>query len=530
MNAPTQSSMPANMATPIQENMDDEALADWINQCLNAGHTIGYLHAQYLCKVFNLDDNTASLYTSDPEKKSKTALRKLARRGLLQQKEMSLAALSAAHSADPTWHLTSINQSDIAVLVDTRLQSLGRAPGRGTPITQKTAWQVWADAGGRCMYTGCGKNLTSIPLYNKSARVGYLAHIVASDQNGPRGNAADSHRLSDNAENIMLMCDAHHRLIDCFAPAEYPADRLYEMRQAHRDLVHHYLDSLSFPRTKAITLHANLAQVPTYFNESDLIDAILDTGRAMLPKVDHHIRRCQRDDRRTPEFWVQYLSEHELDIQTLVNSFSDYHAAVIDELAVFPLHHIATMVLAGRIIGEARAVRVFQYHRQRGTWRWDPEATPQPVGTFSVDGLSQNQAREVLITIELTANLDEGALPASLAVEIDTGRMPWVRIRIQNPSGTCISHPDDLDQFRSVARQAINHVQDVMRASEVRLIAISPASSVFCFGQMLQAGHHPTYTIYDRASRDTPFCAAFSISGHDVTASAGTQVKTIMIR
>jgi hypothetical protein len=516
------------MPAPPQ-NLDDVALADWLDQCCSSRHTVGYLHAQYVCKVFDLTDRTGTLHPADPDKRSKTALRKLARLGLLRHLELPVATLNAARAVDPAWDLAPATQDQITALVGARLLTLGRA-GRGAAISQKTAWRVWTDAGGRCMFAGCGMDLTGIPLYNEPARVGYLAHIVASDPNGPRGNQADSHLLSDKPDNIMLMCDAHHRLIDCFAPAEHPADILFAMRQSHRDLVCSYLDSLAFPRAKAVTLHANLAHIPTYFHDSELIDAILATGRAMLPGVVHYVRRNQRDDRRTPEVWVQYLHEHYLQIQQLVNSFNDPGAADVDELAVFPLHHIATMVLAGRIIGEARSVQVFQYHRHRRTWRWDPDARPQPAGTFNLSGLTPDRADEVLITIELTANLDEEAIPENLMEAIAAGRMPRVRITTPNPDGACIRHPDDLDQFMNVARRAINHVQDVMRARSVHLIAISPASTVFCFGQMLQAGHHPTYTVYDRAGRDTPFGEAFSISGHEVTARAGSQTTIIPIR
>jgi len=447
----------------------------------------------------------------------------------LLQHDLPLEILDAANVVDPSWPLAPVAPDEIANLVDERLRSLGRT-GRGADISQPTAWKVWTDAGGCCMFEGCGSNLSTIPLYTRSAKISYLAHIIASDPNGPRGTLADSHRLSDDADNIMLMCDAHHRLIDSFAPGEYPAARLYAMRLSHLNLVRSYMGSLAYPRVQAITLHADLAGIPTYFQESDLIGAILDTRRAMSPGVEQHLRRTQRDDRRTPEFWVQYLHEHQLQIQRMVSSFNTSNCTSMCELAIFPLHHTATLVLAGRIIGEARPVRVFQYHRQRRTWCWDRNATPHPPGTITVEGLTSQQAHEVLITIELTANLDVNSLPVGMADKTSSGRMPWVRIQMPNPAPICIQHPDDLDQFMSVARLAVNHVQDVMHAERVHLIAISPASTVFCFGQMLQAGHHPTYTIYDRPSRDTPFVEAFSISGHDVTARAGAQTTNIALR
>lgn len=329
----------------------------------------------------------------------------------------------------------------------------------------------------------------------------------------------------------MLMCDAHHRLIDSFAPDIYDEPTLVAMRQTHRDMVRGYMESMRFPRAQAITLHANLAYVPTCFHKSEFIEAILATDRAMLPSVAHYVRRTsQRDDRNTPGFWPNYLREHENQIRELVTRFNNPNEAETDELAVFPLHHNATMLLAGRIMGEARAIQVFQYQRDRRSWAWEKNATPRPAGTFNVEGLSSDRTDEALVTIELTACVDEQAMPTELALKIADGQMPWVRITTPNPSFNCIAHPKDLDQFTQVARRAINHLQDVMRVRKVHLIAISPASTVFRFGQMLQAGHHPLYTIYDRASRDDKFVPAFSISGHEVSASDGSLSYRIAIR
>ena len=514
------------------ENLDDKALADWLNECFKHKRTVGYLHAGFVCKVVDCDDPSLILFPADPESKSKTALKKLARSNRLQCLDLSQAVLTSASVADPSWPLAPMaSEVEIADLIDARQEVLGRVSGRGPAITPRTAQKVWADAGGRCMFTGCAEDLSNVPLYRQPARVGYLAHIVASDPQGPRGCQHRSHPLSDNPDNIMLMCDAHHRLIDSFAPDVYDEPILVAMRQTHRDMVRGYMESMRFPRVKAITLHANLAYVPTCFHESEFIEAILATDRAMLPNVAHYIRRTsQRDDRNTPGFWPNYLREHENQIRELVTRFSSPNESDTDELAVFPLHHNATMVLAGRIMGEARAIHVFQYQRDRRTWAWEKNATPKPAGTFNVEGLSPDRTDEVLVTIELTASLDDQAMPTELAPKVAGGQMPWIRITTTNPSFDCIAHPKDLDQFAQVARQAINHLQDVMRVRKVHLIAISPASTVFRFGQMLQAGHHPLYTIYDRASREDKFVPAFSISGHEVSGSDGSQSYSIAIR
>ncbi len=514
------------------ENLDDKALAGWLNECFKFKRTVGYLHAGFVCKVVDCDDPSFILFPADPESKSKTALKKLARSNRLQCVDLPQAVLTAASVADPSWPLAPVTSEDeIADLIDARQEMLGRVNGRGPAITPRTAQKVWADAGGRCMFTGCAEDLSNIPLYSTPARVGYLAHIVASDPLGPRGCQQRSHPLSDNPDNIMLMCDAHHRLIDSFAPDVYDEPVLLEMRQTHRDMVREYMESMRFPRAKAITLHANLANVPTCFHESEFIEAILATDRAMLPGVAHYVRRTsQRDDRNTPGFWPNYLREHENQIRELVTRFNSPNESDTDELAVFPLHHNATMVLAGRLIGEARAIQVFQYQRDRRIWAWGKSAIPKPTGTFNVEGLSNDRTDEVLVTLELTASMDEQALPIELAPKVADGQMQWIRVRTPSPSFDCIAHPKDLDQFTQAARRVINHVQDVMRVRKVNLIAISPASTVFRFGQMLQAGHHPLYTIYDRASREDKFVPAFSISGHEVSALDGSLSYCIAIR
>lgn len=529
-NPSTSAPFPGTPPTP--QHLDDKALADWLNDSLKRKRTVGYLHAGFICKVVDCSDPSLILFPADPESKSKTALKKLARGNRLQHLELPQAVLTPAGVADPSWTFAPVaSEDEIAELIDTRQEILGRVSGRGPAITVRTAQKVWADAGGRCMFTGCAEDLSNIPLYSQPARVGYLAHIVASDPQGPRGCQQRSHPLSDSPDNIMLMCDAHHRLIDSFAPDVYDEPTLVEMRQTHRDMVRGYMESMRFPRTKAMTLHANLANVPTCFHESEFIEAILATDRAMLPGVAHYVRRTsQRDDRNSPGFWPNYLREHENQIRELVTRFNSPSESDTDELAVFPLHHNATMVLAGRLMGEARGIQVFQYQRDRRIWAWEKNAIPKPTGTFNVKGLSNDRTDEVLVTLELTASMDEQAMPMELAPKVADGQMPWIRVRTPSPSFDCIAHPKDLDQFTQAARRVINHVQDVMRVRKVHLIAISPASTVFRFGQMLQAGHHPLYTIYDRASREDKFVPAFSISGHEVSASDGSQSYCIAIR
>jgi hypothetical protein len=136
----------------------------------------------------------------------------------------------------------------------------------------------------------------------------------------------------------------------------------------------------------------------------------------------------------------------------------------------------------------------------------------------------------VLLTVELTAHLDESAMPQNLAAAVASGAIPRVRLTTDAPNGECLQRKEDLDQVMRVARSAINDIQDKMHARRVHLIVVAPTSAAFTIGQLLQAGHHTEFTLYDRANWEQPFREAFTINGYSVVPPAGSDQTPITIR
>lgn len=371
------------------------------------------------------------------------------------------------------------------------------------------------------MYRGCGRDVGRTSLTPKAAAAAYLAHIVASDQDGPRGDST-SQALSDNPENVMLMCDEHHRLIDRIDVEGHTTQHLREMRREHSDMVRRSLDGLAFPRTKAVALLADVANLKTSAGERDIQKAVLQRRLSCLPGVDFIMRRTHRDDRTTPDFWHYLLHEHEPDLLELRRRLGNSQPLGdgCDVLSIFPLHPVPLLVLFGRMVGEARAVEVYQYDRIRSTWCWNDAAVASPPGTFMLDAPNSNASNEVLLTIEITAEVDVSVLPEDLAIRLQNNSLTWVRIRNMTMSESCIATASDLAQYTDVARRAVKVIQDEMRASHVHLIGIGPVSTLFRFGQLLQPGHHCEYTVYDRPNFKERFCPALKITGESV-ASVG---------
>jgi hypothetical protein len=507
---------PIAAATP--RTLDDAGLNAWLTTCHKNKDVVTLVYAKHRCAFYN-DANHNDLLPADPGNESKKTLQRIAQAGNLRRLEVQEGALQHATQPDSSWATATIvsDKDDIKNWFKARVAVFDT--GRGKPLSTAGARRVWHDAAGRCMFRGCGVDLGVTSLTTTSAAAGYLAHIVASDPDGPRGSQADSYRLSDDPGNVMLMCDEHHRLIDRIDPDAFPADVLGEMRREHVSIVQEALKGLALPRSKAMAVLSNIASVWTQASERDVRQAMLDRSLACLPSIRYPLRRTQRDDRDQADFWRHLLHEHALELDAFIRELGSHreHGEPFEVLSVFPLHAVPLLLLTGRIVGEARKVEVFQYHRQRGTWRWDPNAQPQSAGEFYLEGLSDDQAAEVLLSIELTASVDECALPQELQAGVRGKTIPWVRFRSAHPSYACIGHPDDLEQFTILARDVIAVIQDKMRASKVHLIGVSPASTLFRFGQLMQAGHHCPYVVYDRPNHSSPFLPALTINGQQAT-------------
>ena len=123
--------------------------------------------------------------------------------------------------------------------------------GRGRGITGPTRNQVLLDAHGRCMFEGCGADLTEDPVTRLRGNFATLAHNVASSEGGTRGVLYLSHSLANNPDNILLLCETHHRLVDKVAKADYPAAKLSAMRRRFCEEATGLLDALALAPTPA---------------------------------------------------------------------------------------------------------------------------------------------------------------------------------------------------------------------------------------------------------------------------------------
>jgi hypothetical protein len=96
---------------------------------------------------------------------------------------------------------------------------------------------LFQQSGNRCAFPSCTKRLT-FPASSKDSTVSFseVAHIVGESADGPRGDHPMPLEERNRYENLILLCEEHHHLVDSQV-ATYPVEKLRQMKYAHEALI-----------------------------------------------------------------------------------------------------------------------------------------------------------------------------------------------------------------------------------------------------------------------------------------------------
>ncbi len=92
---------------------------------------------------------------------------------------------------------------------------------------------LWGQAGGRCAFPGCRRELIEDQTTMDPKRViGKIAHIVADSDVGPRADPEMTDHDRRRESNLILLCGTHHDIVDV-QPNTYTIDDLRSWKAEH---------------------------------------------------------------------------------------------------------------------------------------------------------------------------------------------------------------------------------------------------------------------------------------------------------
>lgn len=364
--------------------------------------------------------------------------------------------------------------------------------GRGPDFTKGTKETVWRESFGRCMFTGCGEKLDYDNVSGTSGNYAYLAHNVASSENGPRGIKKLSKELSDKPSNVLLLCDKHHRLIDKIAASDYTASALSAMRKEFSIVAKGLLDGLKY---QPIPVYAVLWPVnsqtvspPSYLQIANSLSRI---KRRMHEQINVLSNNEELLVESSDIFWkiiptvIQNAAEKILQ-QTKQFGYS---------AALFGFGPTSALIGLGARLGNKNDVTPMLRFRDGGSWSW-PQIVP--VGDFyeTEDYNNLEDGADFVINIAFTAEPKSLVESSRSVCEKTDAQMITIRAKEPFMGNGAIPHPDDGKAFSAFLHSLFHKLKSKHGAERIHLFpCASNAASVF-IGQAYDL-HHPKVIVYD---------------------------------
>lgn len=357
-------------------------------------------------------------------------------------------------------------------------------------VTHQTRLILWTRAAGRCQYEGCNKPLLGDIISGaEKLNTAYVAHIVAREPEGPRGDSVRSPELANDINNVMLMCDTHHRLIDREEVKEHPETRLLEMKSMHESRVTSVTDIQNDMGTHVLLYGARIGEHDCPVNFDLAKQAVLpDRYPSEKRGIPLNMVGCSFKDHEQ-QYWDTQIKNLSLQFQGEVRN--RLQRGVIEHVSVFALAPQPLLIELGRLLSDIPAVDVYQLHREPKTWSWQNDG---PRIEFETElPASDRQGKTVALKLALSATVTDQRVTDVL------GDVPVWSITAANPHNDILRHRDDLSEFRILLRQTFDRIKARHgEDAEIHVFPVLPVSAAVEVGRVWMPKADLPLVIYDQ--------------------------------
>lgn len=334
-------------------------------------------------------------------------------------------------------------------------------------IPEKTSTQLWMLAGGRCQYEGCNVPLWRDDLTMAKMNGAYIAHIVAAEPNGPRGDTVLSPTLAKELSNLMLMCDKHHRLIDREQVVEHSVDRLTAMKKKHEARIELLTSFQEHMQSHVLLYETNIGQHAAKVSWDLAKDAMISERRYPAEAQAIELGFCNssvRDD--SQEYWtrerenLRYWITHSLQPRIRLGD--------VQHLSIFAFSTQPLLIELGLILSDIPAAEVYQLHREPPDWKW--QDSPDDFDFHIEEPKSSHST--VALNLSLSATIDNSRIISTLHQQ---DLSIW-RMTVTEPHNDFLKGKDQLRLFRQRFRVLLDCIK--ARHGQDAVLHVFPAVPV----------------------------------------------------
>lgn len=382
-----------------------------------------------------------------------------------------------------------------------------KKPTNRPKIPEATQKLLWGCASGRCEFRGCHKQLWKATTTLQQVNLSDVAHIIAFSVQGPRGNQTLSPQLSKDLSNLMLLCDACHKLIDA-REKDYPIKLLREMKREHEAWVEMVTSGAPDLKTHLLFYGENIGSHGSPLNFKDALNALLPTRH---PFDDQGIKigvinSSLKDS--DPEFWK--VCERDLRQKYHQQLHQPLSTGAIRHLSVFARAPQPLLILLGTLLGEIYDIEVFQRRKDPPSWKWE-DSSPSVSYTTAVPTVTK--PGDAALVLSLSATVTDQRIIKAIGSDI-----PIWRVTLAKPDNDFVRSRAHTEAFRTTIRPLLNQIKTAHGdQSTLHVFPVMPVSLAVDFGRVVNLKADMRMTIYDENKALGGFRPAITFGGNTPT-------------
>ena len=369
-----------------------------------------------------------------------------------------------------------------------------------TAIDEKVRMKLWAISGGRCEI--CNRLLYSDLHYGNDGNFGEFAHIHAVSNGGPRHKVGMTTEEKNNIENLMLLCEEHHHMIDS-NPENYSDGILLKRKRQHEERIRTVTEIAEEQSCRIAGFFSNIDHAEIYSSDRLLRAAAISAG--LYPKQEPTIL-LHKDaiTRYIPSKEIFELKAHELERQ-FKEWFDAFKAE--DAIALFALAPQPLLFKLGTLINDQYNVQVFQCHRTGHKWAWKQDAD-------SVDYIlsitrTVSEPANVALVMDLSAEIVDTRILSAVGEQTKI-----YHLTIATPNRNFVQTPEIQNQFVVKFREAMEAIKNENPQIDcIRVFMAMPASLAVRAGMDFMPKADVPLVLYEQATADDGFFEALTIGG-----------------
>lgn len=372
-----------------------------------------------------------------------------------------------------------------------------------TAISPRTLFILWAQSSGRCEYEGCNEILYEDLLTKVKSNYAYVAHIVADEPGGPRGDLVRSPLLAKGVSNLMLLCDVHHRLVDRDDVAGHPEERLLEMKRSHEERIRLLTEIKAEKKSNVVLYGSNIGK-----HNSPLTLNCANEGLVpfRFPAEAHCIElslKNNADEDHTPEFWETEVKNLERLFERKITQMRDERP--IKHYSIFGLAAQPLLIKLGTLLGDIFPADVYQFKKEpEQTWAWFED---DPAVVAYIVNEPERKTDTVALKFSLSAKVSDERITKVLGKECSI----W-ELTMNNPHNDFIRKKEHLSEYRTTVRRLLDEIK-LFHGEDVKLhiFPVMPVSTCIELGRVWNPKSQLPLVLYDQNWKTSGFTKAFEI-------------------